>query len=289
MRPWQSLTRKDAEEECSCIIPCVMFDDGYEEWKANASLDDQTTCVSTNSGSTFSSNIRSRSSRTNTLKGLYRPRSGLSARVRFILPVASYLSGDFDLLPPSIVKENRKSTKALKRDMFASIFKEKSLLPETSMTPSSILRMENSVLPEKPNEMWMNIDHEEQEENLVHSGMILVVSPSGVELQESRRECRTIGDFADEEDSFDDDEISDTRDVPFDVAVPTTTISEDDISRIYDEPDIYIMRADKKQSATKVATPHGSFLLLIKRVRRVVRERGAYKVFRRHGRERFEI
>lgn len=153
--------------------------------------------------------------------------------------------------------------------------------------------MDPAKMPEEANERWMNIDHEEQEENFEYNGMILVVSPVGVELQEAFKECRNIGDGGannddeEEEDSFDDDEMSGTRDVPLDVAVPVITISEDDISRIYDEPDCYIMREDEKPSAPKGAASHGSFL---SRVRGLMGERGrAYKVFVRHGRERFEI
>ena len=156
--------------------------------------------------------------------------------------------------------------------------------------------MENSVLPEVPNEMWMNIDHEEQEENYEYNGMVLVISPGGVELKDAYNECRNVGEsICDDDDddliSVDGDEINGIavpREIPLDVAVPVVTISEDDISRIYDEPDCYILRHDERLSAQKVAASHG----ILSRVRSLVSELGpprAYKVITRHGRERFEI
>jgi hypothetical protein len=302
MRPWQSLTPEpnDESDTCSCLLPCgVMIDDGYDDWKANALSDEQASCASTHSmstrtsceASTFSGNfIHSKSSKTNTVKGLYRPRSGLSAKVRFVLPVSSYLTGDFDLLPA--VKEKCHSPKSPKSSS-ASL---KSVDASLALPKSSILRMKTSVLPEVPNEMWMNIDHEEQEENHEYNGMILVISPGGVELKDAYNECRNVGesicdDDDDDDDSFDGDENAGTttpRDIPLDVTIPVVTISEDDISRIYDEPDCYIMRDDERLSAQKVAASHG----LLSRVRNLVSELGpprAYKVFTRHGKERFEI
>lgn len=294
MCPKQSPTPEPNEEGeiYTCLIPCgVMIDDGYDEWKANASIDEQASCATTYSmstrtsceASTFSNSLlQSKSSRT---KGLYRARSGLSAKVRFVLPVSNYLTGDFDLLPAVKEKCSPRSPKS----------KCGSPTNADDPAPTSILRMENSVLPQVPNEMWMNIDHEEQQENREYNGMVLVISPGGVELKYAYNECRNVGEsICDDEDtsSFDGDKTNGTipREIPFDVAVPVVTISEDDISRIYDEPDFYIMGDDERLSAQKVAASHGSFLSRVRGL--LVSDRGhprAYKVFTRHGRERFEI
>lgn len=154
--------------------------------------------------------------------------------------------------------------------------------------------MDHAKMPEEPNEMCMNINHGKQEENFEFNGMILQIQRYGVELQDSWIEHRNIGDGRGANDDDDDDDEEDSleedqaRDVPLDVAVPIITISEDDISRIYDEPDWYVLREeDQKPSAPKAAASHGSFLT---RIRGLMGERGrAYKVFTRHGRERFEI
>jgi hypothetical protein len=190
--------------------------------------------------------------------------------VRFVLPVSSYLTGDFDLLPA--IKEKCHSRKSPKSSSASPRSADTSL----ALPKSLILRMKTSVLPEVLNEMWMNVDHEEQEENHEYNGMILVISLGGVELKDAYNECHNIGEsicIDDDDDSFNGDANAGTtppRDIPLNITIPVVAILEDDISQIYNKPDCYIMRDDERLSTQKVAALHG----LLLRVQNLVSELG---------------
>jgi len=262
---------KQSESIFSCPLPCTILDNdewnfaSFDQW--TSSYDDSMSTNTSCEDSLFDSNPPPRLSP----RGVYRPRSGQSARVRFVLTIESYLSGDFDLLPP-----------------------EQETLPDCNANkPSSgsILRVDKVHSPSEEQEFWMNVEQEEHEVNQEYNGMVLIVAPRSVELQKAFADhCDEVHRDLDEEESCEyvDVEDSDYRDIPEDVAVVIASSDDEisQISRIHDAPERYVRSIRDETSTRQIYSSHVSFL---KRFRGLRGEKGAYKVFVRHGKERFLI
>lgn len=310
--PSEDQESENLEETTCCCCVLTSCDDGFDEWKQEASIngeeckgddDDQSWSFTVSTKPSFETSTKSgfsrsrRHSRKSKLRGVYRPRSGLSARVRFILPVESYLSGEFDLLPPVQESPNNAST-ASTWNPVTSIFATKEPAPvvveEPEATgPSSILKMNAaSRRPKETLETWMNVEQEQQEANQEYNGMILIVAPRGVELHKPAGPVKREKDLNyfsddDEDDSLDGDE---SLDVPRDVAVFLRS-SGDEVSLMNDDYINYAgIIAQEEASARK--HHHSSVsprVSILKRIKSMRENRRAYKVIARHGKELYAV
>lgn len=319
-----------------CPFPC---DDGFQEWKQQSNIAgqnsiDATDQISISSFDAVSSTISgySRRSRFTHIsasrpRAVYRPRSGLSARVRFILPVESFLSSDhaFEaLVPPTPALPPVKEGKALSPRMnkswnrVSNLFSHKEQTPDEnaveSSTPNGILREDarHNVMQEVTLEAYMNVIHDKQEENEEYNGMIIVVAPKGVELYQSatRRQEDMSAYLDDEEDDDneedvdrsgpdddndgyldeDDDEISTS--IPRDVSVYKMTPG-DEVSVMNDD---YItfeaarVAQEEVEAAKLRREQHSTGLtVFLKRFRDLREKRRAFRVVSRHGREQYAV
>ena len=277
MYPWPMKSKK-VEETFSCLLPCMAMEDGYDEWDVTSSFDEQSASwvsgmysLSTKASCEASAlSLPLQHSRTNSVCGVYFPRKGRSAKVRFILPIESYLSGDYDLLPPT-------EEKAPKWQYVSSIWTK-----NPPLTPMSILKMAKESQRE-PQETCSNINQERQEQCQEYKGTVLVVAPGVVELQDAPT---TSTECCEEEDSceYEDAEILESREVPKDSEVHPIK-SNVDVSQIYDEEKRKETRVDDECDSSMKANSRVSILKRFRSLRREA-SRGAsvYNVFARRGR-----